>query len=194
MHSYTAKKFNFPTLDGISEKQLEVHVALYGGYVKNLNTLQEQIADLEKDSEKYSFAVESLNRRFGFEFNGMRMHELYFSQWEGGGAVPTEGALGSVFAEQGGWDVLYARFKKVGMSRGPGWTTLVWDKETSASHVAWVADHELGTLTDVSVLLALDMWEHAYMVDYMPSEKEKYIDAFFKNLNWGVVEERFRSA
>lgn len=195
MHIYTAKRFNFPALDGISTKQLELHVALYGGYVKNFNTLQEQIMDLEKDSEKYTFAIESIRRRLGFEFNGMRMHELYFAQLEGMGTpLSDDGALNNIFKkEYGGADGFQAQCKKVGMSRGGGWTTLVWDKENSTPHIAWTADHELGVLADVSILLVLDMWEHAYMVDYTPSEKAKYIDAFFKNINWVVVESRLHA-
>ncbi|MBI5003773.1 superoxide dismutase [Candidatus Kaiserbacteria bacterium] len=194
MHSYEAQTFNIPALDGISQKQIDVHLGLYQGYVKHINLLREQIADLTKaDPQKYAFAIESTRRRMGFEFNGMRMHEFYFPQWEGGATPEPRGStLDAVLSEKyGAWEGFLAHFKAVGMSRGSGWTSLVWDGKAKQPHVVWTVDHELGTLTDVQVLLAMDMWEHAYMVDYMPAEKAHHVEAFFKNLNWGVVENRF---
>ncbi|OGG45022.1 hypothetical protein A2673_02945 [Candidatus Kaiserbacteria bacterium RIFCSPHIGHO2_01_FULL_50_13] len=197
MHTYEPKSFSLPALDGISEKQIDAHLGLYQGYVKHINLLREQIADLtNEDAEKYAFAIESTRRRMGFEFNGMRMHEFYFPQWEGGSTSQTTGgALEKVLVEKyGSWDGFLTHFKKVGMSRGSGWATLCWDKKGKTPHVWWTVDHELGMLADVRILLAMDMWEHAYMVDYLPVEKMKHIEAFLKNLNWGVVEARFESA
>jgi len=197
MHSYTAKKFDLPTLDGISDKQMEVHIGLYEGYVKHINLLREQIADLtEQDPEKYKFAIESVRRRMGFEFNGMRMHEFYFPQWEGGAqSADSDSPLSKALTEKyGSLDGFVDHFKNVGMSRGSGWTVLAWDKKGNTPHVWWTVDHELGTLADVEMLIAMDMWEHAYMVDYLPAEKSKHVDAFFKNLNWSVVEKRFIDA
>ncbi|MEK7509516.1 MAG: Fe-Mn family superoxide dismutase [Patescibacteria group bacterium] len=197
MNPYTAQTFTIPALDGISQKQIDVHLGLYQGYVKHVNLLREQILDLTKqDPQKYQFAIESVRRRMGFEFNGMRMHEFYFPQLEvGPSAEPREGALGRALSEKyGSWDEFIAHFKGVGMSRGSGWCTLAWDARGKKPHVWWTVDHELGMLADVEILLAMDMWEHAYMVDYVPAEKAKHIDAFLKNLNWKVVEERFAKA
>lgn len=196
MHSYEAQTFNFPEMEGISEKQLEVHIGLYNGYVKHINILREQIADLSKDTEKYAFAIESVRRRLGFEFNGMRMHELYFSQWEGGKTEEPRGSeLEKVVTEKyGSWEAFIDHFKKTAMSRGSGWTTLGWDKKTQQPHVWWTADHELGMLADVDIILTADMWEHAYMIDYLPSEKAQHVGAFLKNLNWDVTTKRFDSA
>ncbi|MBL4644519.1 MAG: Fe-Mn family superoxide dismutase [Candidatus Pacebacteria bacterium] len=196
MHKYEPQKFNLPSLDGISEKQIDVHLGLYGGYVTHINLLREQIADLSaQDPEKYKFAIESIRRRLGFEFNGMRMHEFYFPQWEGGAREESrEGTLGKALIEKyGSWDAFIVHFKSVAMSRGSGWTTLGWDKKGSTPHVWWTADHELGMLTDMDILLTIDMWEHAYMVDYLPAEKAQHVDAFFKNLNWKIAEGRFDS-
>lgn len=195
MHEYSPKTFAIPELDGISQKQIDVHLGLYQGYVKHMNLLREQIADLTaQDSEKYAFAIESVRRRMGFEFNGMRMHEFYFPQFEGGSTpLATSGSLAQALLEKyGSWDGFITHFKKVGLSRGSGWCTLVWDAVGKTPHIYWTVDHELGTLADVQVLLAMDMWEHAYMVDYVPAEKSKHIDAFLKNVNWGVVEDRFK--
>lgn len=192
---YNAKKFTLPTLVGISDKQIKVHLALYEGYVKHTNLLREQVKDLEAlDKEKYAYAVMELRRRLGFEFNGMRMHEFYFSQWENGATdEPRESELATAVAEKyGSWEQFLAHFKTVGMSRGIGWTILYADPEAKTMHTAWVSDHELGQLGGCPVILAMDMWEHAFMVDYLPSEKKQYIEAFFKNLNWSLIEERFK--
>lgn len=191
---YATKAFNLPTLSGISDKQIEVHLGLYEGYVKYINLLREQIRELEAlDKEKYAYAVTETRRRLGFEFNGMRMHELYFSQWEGGAAdEPRDGALAKALAEKyGSWEQGIEHIKAVGMSRGIGWTILYADPTEKTVHTAWVTDHELGQLGGLPVILAMDMWEHAYMVDYLPNEKKQYIEAFFKNLNWSVIERRF---
>lgn len=197
MHEYTAQQFTIPTLEGISEKQIDVHLGLYQGYVKHVNLLRAQIADLAaQDPEKYHFAIESVRRRLGFEFNGMRMHEFYFPQFEGGvhAMDATSPLVASLSEKYGSWDEFIIHFKKVGMSRGSGWTVLAWDKKGKTPHVWWTVDHELGTLADVEVLLAMDMWEHAYMVDYLPAEKAQHIDAFLQNLNWNVVSDRFAAA
>ncbi|MBI4087018.1 superoxide dismutase [Candidatus Kaiserbacteria bacterium] len=195
---YTSKKFDLPSLDGISEKQIEVHIGLYEGYVKHINLLREQIAELTAlNKEKYAYAITETRRRLGFEFNGMRMHELYFSQWEGKKTDSnTDGALARAVAEKyGSWEQFLEHFKTVGMSRGIGWTILYYDPEGNSPagevHTAWITDHELGQLGSLPVILAMDMWEHAYMVDYLPAEKKQYIEAFFKNLNWPMIEERF---
>jgi Fe-Mn family superoxide dismutase len=196
MHIYEAKTFTIPPLDGISQKQIDVHLGLYQGYVKHINLLRDQIAELTKaDPEKYAFAIESVRRRMGFEFNGMRMHEFYFPQFEGGPSPePRDSELARALTEKyGTWDDFITHLKKVALSRGSGWCTLAWDQAGKTPHIWWTVDHELGMLADVEVLLALDLWEHAYMVDYVPAEKAKHIDALLKNLNWKVVEERFNA-
>lgn len=192
---YVAKKFDLPVLEGISEKQVEVHLGLYAGYVKHTNVLREQIADLTAlDAEKYAYAITETRRRLGFEFNGMRMHELYFTQFEGGAKDANgDSALAKAVSEKyGSWDAFITHFKSVGMSRGIGWTILYQDPDGGTVHTAWVTDHELGQLGNLPVILAMDMWEHAFMVDYVPAEKKNYVEAFFKNLNWSVIESRFQ--
>lgn len=196
MHTYSAKQFDLPELQGLSEKQIKVHLGLYEGYVKHVNVLREQIADLTSmDKEKYAYAIMETRRRLGFEFNGMRMHEYYFSQFEGG-AKPLDTSLGlskAVSEKYGSVDDFIAHLTTVGMSRGIGWAILYHDPVGSTPHVAWVSDHELGQLGGLPVILAMDMWEHAFMVDYTPAEKKNYIEAFLKNINWSVVEQRFEA-
>ena len=193
MQTYEVKKFAIPELKGISQKQLEVHLKLYEGYVKFTNHLREVLADLRKDSEKNAYALGEVLRRFGFEFNGMRMHEYYFEQFEKGTMPADEkGHMSKALIEKyGSWDEFINHFKNIGLMRGIGWTILYFDPRGNTPHVAWVNDHELGQLAGLPVILALDMWEHAFMVDYLPAEKKNYIEAFFDNINWSVCENRF---
>lgn len=190
---YTEQAFNLPSMTGLSAKQVEVHLKLYSGYVKNVNALMAKLSELMTDSEKNALALSELKRRFGFEFNGMRLHELYFAGLGGDGQIV--GSLADALAKQ--WGSLEAwqnEFHAVGMMRGIGWVLLTYDVQAKLFHNVWVSDHELGHLATLPVLLAMDMWEHAFMVDYVPAQKGDYIGAFMHNLNWSKIEERFAAA
>ena len=155
MYTYTAKKFSLPALSGLSEKQVAAHIGLYEGYVKHVNLIAERLSAVRSGELTLDpYIVSELRRRFAFEFDGMRMHEYYFTQLEGGVVV-------------------------------------YYDAVASSMHTVFVADHELGQLSGLPIVFALDLWEHAFMVDYLPAEKKQYIDAFLQNINWKVVEERF---
>ncbi|MBI4065967.1 superoxide dismutase [Candidatus Kaiserbacteria bacterium] len=189
--TYTPKTFNLPALEGISEKQIKVHLALYEGYVKHVNLITEQIQNLKENSTD-PYVIAELRRRFAFEFDGMRMHELYFAQLESGVRNPESGSplVKAADVKYGnGIDGLTAHIKEVSSTRGIGWVVVYKDSDTI--HTTFVGDHEVGQLAGLPILLALDLWEHAYMVDYVPAEKKNYIDAFFANLNWSVIEKRF---
>ncbi len=193
MHTYKAKKFNLPKMEGISEKQMEVHLGLYDGYVTHVNKLRDSVHDLETtDKEKYAYAIMEMRRRLGFEFDGMRMHEYYFTQFEGGyKEVSDDSRLKKAVSEKyGSFDAFVTHFTTISMTRGIGWTVLYNDTNESTVHTVWVSDHEIGQLAGLPIILALDMWEHAFMVDYTPKEKKSYVEAFFKNLNWEVAERR----
>jgi len=193
---YSPKTFNLPALEGISEKQIKVHLALYEGYVKHTNLIMEKIQSLKTaDAEGNAYLIAELRRRFAFEFDGMRMHEYYFEQLEGGAvASSTDSSLASAVVEKYGDQGLVAHIKEVAGSRGIGWVVVYGDPVAKTIHTTFVADHEVGQLSGLPILLALDLWEHAYMVDYVPAEKKNYIDAFFSNLNWSVIEKRFDAA
>ncbi len=191
--TYTARKFDIPELKGLSADQIKVHLALYEGYVKHTNLILDTIKELrEADAEKNAFIINELRRRLGFEFDGMRMHEYYFEQFEGG---PKEGGKSAPLkdlaeAKYGDWEKFIAHIKEVAGTRGIGWTVVYYDYAERVLHTAWVSDHELGQLAGLPIILAIDMWEHAYMVDYVPADKKKYVDAFLENLNWTVPEKR----
>jgi superoxide dismutase, Fe-Mn family len=192
--AYKEQAFNLPDIPGISAKQIEVHLGLYAGYVKHVNLIDELIADMAHDEEKNAYAIAEMRRRHGFEFNGMRNHEYYFGHLEHGAQGPDpESALQKALAAQyGSFDAWLAEFKKIaGGMRGSGWTMLHHDQKTGNLMNVWITDHELGQHTSLQPVIALDMWEHAYMVDYVPAEKKQYIDAYLAALNWGTVEAQF---
>ena len=191
--TYSTKNFTIPELKGLSKKQIDVHLALYEGYVKHTNLIMEKISQYkEQDAEGNAYAIAELRRRLGFEFDGMRMHEYYFEQFEGGATAPAgESALMSAVTEKyGGWDAFIAHIKEVTGTRGIGWVTVYADPRANTLHTAFVSDHEIGQLAGLPILLAVDLWEHAYMVDYVPAEKKTYVEAFLDNVNWSIVEKR----
>lgn len=190
---YKEKTFELPEMEGLSKKQIEAHLKLYSGYVKNINGLMQDIATLKNDSEKNARALSELMRRFGFEWDGMRMHEYYFEAL-GGNGKPEGEVIKLIESQFGSLDELMAEFKAIGMMRGAGWTVLVLDTESGNLHNIWVNDHELGHLAGAKILIAMDVWEHAYLIDYLPSERKDYIEAFFKNLKWDVIERRLTEA
>ena len=170
---FEERKFNIPKLNGISEKAIEIHLGLYAGYVKNVNEL---------------LASGEYNRRLPFEFDGMKNHEIYFSHFEGGPKPISEAPILTKM------DFNLEKFKNMALTRGIGWAMLGYDKTTDQLIPYWVDEHHQGQLVGLSPLLVLDMWEHAYFIDYTPTEKKKYIEAFFANLNWQNVEENFSNA
>ncbi|MGB3921661.1 MAG: Fe-Mn family superoxide dismutase [Minisyncoccia bacterium] len=196
MKLFEERKFNIPKLNGLSEKAIGEHLKLYGGYVKNTNTILTKIDEYAKDSEANAYALGELQRRFGFEFDGMRNHEYYFAHFEGGStALTINGELKkAVEAEWGNFDLWLNRFTAIALTRGIGWAILYYDSETKRLLNAWVDEHHLGQLVGLSPILVLDMWEHAYFIDYTPAEKKKYVEAFFANLNWANVEKNFLNA
>jgi Fe-Mn family superoxide dismutase len=188
---YETKTFQIGALEGISERTIEEHLKLYAGYVKHVNVIHEKIAELKADSEKNAYALAEVQRRLGFEFGGMKNHEAYFSQFEGGAKALPSGKCADIIASQwGSFDAFLAQAKTTAMTRGVGWLMVYFDAIIQKLIMTWVDEQHIGQLTDVKIVLALDMWEHSYMLDYVPSQKKEYAEAFFKNLNWEVVASR----
>tara|TARA_B100000745_G_scaffold300364_1_gene254026 strand:- start:5639 stop:6223 length:585 start_codon:yes stop_codon:yes gene_type:complete len=192
MH-YEEKTFDLPEMEGLSTKQIETHLKLYSGYIKNVNGLMDDINTLKQDSEKNARALSELARRFGFEWNGMRMHEYYFEAL-GGDGKPGGEIVNLIEDQYGSIDTWMAEFRAIAMMRGAGWAVLTLDTESGNLHSIWVNDHELGQLAGAKVLIALDVWEHAYLIDYLPAGRGDYITAFFNNLKWDVIERRLTEA
>lgn len=189
--AFTAKIFTIPELAGISARTIEEHLKLYAGYVKHANLIAEKIDELKQDSEKNAYALAEVQRRLGFEYGGMKNHEYYFTQFEGGPSALTDGKLKSALETKwGSVDAFMAQFQATAMTRGVGWAMLYQDTDTNELVIGWVDEQHLGQLATARIVLALDMWEHSYMLDYVPSEKKKYIEAFFQNVNWTVCDAR----
>lgn len=193
MTQFNPKQFNIGELIGISAKNIEEHIKLYQGYVKNANIIQEQIEELSNDSEKNAYALGEINRRFSFEFNGMRNHEVYFSLFEGGSKeINNESNLAKKITQTfGSFENMLNRLKAIALTRGIGWAMLSQDHESKDLILHWLDEQHLGQLQNTKPIIALDMWEHSYVADYQPSGKKQYVEDFFKNLNWSVAEERF---
>ncbi len=188
---YTALTFDIPELDGISRETIDEHIGLYNGYVKHVNLIREKIEAYSHDPENNNYAIGEMQRRLGFEFGGMRNHEYYFTQFEGGAKALPESKLKELIErEWGNIETWQARFEKIAMTRGVGWAMMYHDPHTDQLVQTWVDEQHLGQLADLDIVLALDMWEHSYMRDYVPSKKKEYVDAFFRNLNWEVVASR----
>ena len=191
--NYEAQSFSIPELDGISAESIKQHIGLYEGYVKNFNAISALLPEYAKDSEKHAHALSELIRRRSFEFDGMRLHEHYFTQFEGGAKALDES---SVFGQQVAKEYMKAEhlvpyMKAIANMRGPGWAILYWDPQASQFLAGFVGEQHQGHFATLPIILALDVWEHSFLLDYGAAGKGKYIDAFFKNLNWGVVEKRF---
>ena len=187
MH-YEAKQFNIPELNGISQETIDLHLGLYQGYVKHVNLINDKIKAFSNDMENNAYAIAEMQRRLGFEFGGMRNHEYYFSQFEGGVESLKDGKLKEMMEVQwGSVENWYKEFVNIAMTRGVGWAMLYIDRTTNQLVQTWVDEQHLGQLADLDIILALDMWEHSYMRDYLPSSKKDYVTAFFNNLNWEVV-------
>ena len=193
---FTEKTFTIPELKGISQKTIDEHLKLYSGYTKSANLILEKIEGLrtsEEEITKNTYLISELQRRFSFEFDGMRNHEYYFEQLEDGqNNLDEQSPLAEKIKETwGSTDAWLLRFKEIAMTRGVGWAVLYFDKKTNTLNHSWVEEQHQGHLTGCSIILALDMWEHSYMLDFVPSEKKKYVEAFFENLNFSIAEKRF---
>ncbi len=195
--AHTARKFDLNGLQGISDHTLEVHFGLYEGYVKNANLLDEQIAELVRGGKASGadphFA--ELTRRLGFEYNGVVLHEYYFSNLtKRAGSNPSadvEAALAEPFGDFESWR---KDFSAVGGMRGVGWAIAYYDPRLKRVSNNWVTLHEVGNVAGFVPLLVMDVWEHAFMFDYKPADRAKYIEAFLANVDWNVVKDRLASA
>lgn len=180
-------------LNGISDKTLEIHLGLYAGYVKNTNILNEKVIEITEAGKTGSPEYSELKRRYGFEYNGMRLHEYYFENLKagGGGEVKEGSALGKAIVETySALDIWTNDFSKVGAMRGVGWAVLFQDPVTKVLSNHWITLHEEGNIAGFVPVLVMDAWEHAWILDYKPADRPKYIEAFLSNVDWAAVEKR----
>ena len=177
---------------GFSDQLLKNHFLLYQGYVKNVNTLVQERGALLREGKAGTPAYAEFTRRFGWEFNGVRLHELYFGNMAKASTALASDApllqdLTRVYCAYESWE---KDFKAVGAMRGIGWTILYYDSGSKEFFNVWVNEHDVGHLAGATPLLVLDVFEHAYTLDY-GLKKADYIEAFFRAIDWATVEKRF---
>jgi len=190
MNTYTEKTFEIPQLVGISAKNIEEHLKLYAGYVKHANLIQEKLNSLPVEE---TYIRTELQRRFSFEFCGMRNHELYFYSLTGSASnIPESSNLEKqIIADFGSMDNFMARLKETAMTRGIGWAVLSYDTTFDHLVLSWVDEQHIGQLMNTFPVYAIDMWEHSYISDYMPSGKKQYVEDYIKNTNFELISERY---
>jgi Fe-Mn family superoxide dismutase len=176
---------------GFSDTLLNNHFKLYQGYVKNTNLLLEKLNSLLKEGRTELPEYAELKRRLGFEFNGMRLHELYFGNLGGKKDLDQASPLYSALVREFGSFTQWQKdFIATGAMRGIGWAILYLDTQTGRLVNAWINEHETNHWAGCKPLLVMDVFEHAYVTDYQ-LDRAKYIEAFFKNINWDVVGKRY---
>lgn len=190
---FTEKSFGIGEIEGISSKTIQGHLKLYAGYIKHANLIVDKIEELSQDPTANAYTIGELHRRFGFEFNGIRNHEYYFDQLVGTPApLNTSSALSKKITETwGSVEAWQTQFKTLCLTRGIGWAVLYFDKVTNQLLHTWVDEQHLGQLIGLDVIYAIDMWEHSYLLDYIPADKKNYVEAYMAATNFEVVEGRF---
>src|SRR5579871_1353368 len=196
MKTYSPKKWDLSGLQGISDATLELHFGLYEGYVKNTNTLLELTQEARRNGASGAdpkFA--ELVRRLGWEFNGMRLHELYFDNLRKNATETSSGALYDLLAAGfGDFETWKKEFFAVGGMRGVGWAIAFYDPKGDQIVNQWVEQHHNGNVAGTVPIVVMDCWEHAFIRDYKPSERGRYVEAFYANLNWEACEGRLAQA
>jgi Fe-Mn family superoxide dismutase len=191
--AYTAKDYNsLIGMEGFGETLLKNHFTLYQGYVTNTNKSLDTLSEMAKGGNIGTPEYAELKRRLGWEFNGMRLHEFYFENLGGKGTLNKSGKLWKKLSEEfGSYENWEADFKGVGAMRGIGWAILYQDPVSGKLINQWITEHDVGHPAGCNPLLILDVFEHAFMIDY-GLKKADYIAAFFKNIKWEAVEGRMK--
>ena len=191
---YAAKDFSkLIGIGGFSETLLKNHFTLYQGYVTNTNKVNEILEQMLKDGKTGTPEFAELKRRFGWEFNGMRLHEYYFENLGGKAALDKYGPVGKQMqCDFGSYEVWEKDFKATGAMRGIGWAVLYQDNLTGRLYNVWINEHDVSHLAGCNPILIMDVFEHAFMLDY-GLKRADYIEAFFKNIDWSKAESRMEA-
>lgn len=191
---YSPKNYeNLIGTPGFSDTLLRNHFKLYQGYVTNTNLVLEKIGNLVKEAKDRTPEFNELKRRLGWEFNGMRLHEYYFDNMGGKDPLDSTSPLTKLIAENfGGFDRWQKEFVSTGSMRGIGWVILYHDPVSGRLFNFWIEEHQANHMAGGTPLLVMDVFEHAFITDY-GLDRGKYIENFFKTINWDIVSKRLKS-
>lgn len=186
-------------LTGLSSKMMDQHWMLYKGYVTNVNLLNKTIWDcLDSDGDLNEPKMAEVQRRLGFEYNGMVLHEYYFGALKKDvhSLSPTSDLHTKLTADFGSFERWKKQFTEIGKMRGVGWVITYLDSTANRLVNFWIGDHEIGHIAGFKPLVVMDVWEHAYVGDFGPNNEGRasYIETFFQNLDWNVIAERYFKA
>jgi Fe-Mn family superoxide dismutase len=189
--TYEVQPFDLSGVQGLSKKAIELHLGLYKGYVDNLNKLLEQAP-----KGGSPLVMDGYNRRFAFEYNGVKLHELFFGQLAGKHRQPLADsdfadALKEEFGDFNGWK---SKIEQLAATRGVGWVMTLRERGTSRLHNVWVDLHHVHMPADSQIVFVLDVWEHAFLIDFTPAQKADYVKTVLENIDWAVVEKRYASS
>jgi len=181
-------------ISGLSEALLNNHFTLYQGYVTNTNALIKEMQSLQLEGKAGLPVFSELRRRFGWEWNGMRLHELYFDNMsKNPKTLSSESLLGKNIVESfGSFENWEQDFRGAGAMRGIGWVVLSYDKHAKKMFNVWIGEHDLGHLAGTRPIVVMDVFEHAYSLDY-GIKKADYIYVFMNAINWTEAEKRFET-
>lgn len=194
--TYIAKDFtNLLGAKGLSENLLKTHFTLYLGYIANTNKLLEKISAIVKNGDTTTHEFTELNRRFGWEWNGMRLHEYYFENMKNTGTTLDKNSqfFKKTIEDFENYEAWEKSFRAIGMMRGIGWVIVYFDSQNNKIFNSWITEHDCGHLSGATPLLVMDVFEHAFMPDY-GIKKADYIEAFFNAIDWNIVAKRFDMA
>ncbi|MBN2479529.1 MAG: superoxide dismutase [Parachlamydiales bacterium] len=186
---YYPKDFsNLLKMKDFDKSLIENHIKLYEGYVKNTNL----VISLLKKTDSSSYVFGALKRRLGWEFDGMRLHEYYFENLSGDGKIDKKSfkILDKILEDFSSYENWKKEFINTGLIRGIGWVILYYDQKKQKLFNVWINEHDLGHLAGCTPLLIMDVWEHAYITQF-GLDRKKYIDIYFQNINWKIVNDRF---
>ncbi len=176
----------------ISSEQVVDHWGLYKGYVAQTNKLNEELAFLRKEGKADELAYADRRRRYGFEYNGMVLHEYYFGNLKASEEDLTNSSAlyKAIETSFGSYEQWKKDFERAGKTRGIGWAILYADTQTGYLTNHFIAEHQNGTIAGFEPVLVMDVWEHAYMVDHRAAGRADYIAAFMKNIHWEKAQDR----
>jgi len=199
--TYQVRTFDLSGVQGLSKKAIDLHLGLYKTYVESLNKLLEQspqrpgaagTAAATAAAAAAPLALDGYNRRFAFEYNGVTLHELFFEQLAGKRRqLPADGDFAEALHEEhgdfAGWK---AAIESLAKTRGVGWVLTLREHGRERLHNCWIDLHQLSVPVNCDVVFALDLWEHAYMIDFTPAQRADYVKIVLDNVDWPVVEQR----